>query len=195
MIVARGIFQWDGSERRSDRYGTFAITAHDEDSAITTKGEKVVFSDFSADDHEAFANLAAIMDLEGKNVSIKVKVIETRQSRHVGDVFRGIKPSTPKLGTVIDLGIGELYIEHSTWPAGECCGDVFIGLKPADGRDTDWFDPRKLYQLHCQTVEVEIEETDAVATVDPNTKKMATDGFTAVFEPAGENTFQIKRID
>jgi len=156
-IVARGIFQWDGAERRTDRYGTFVIVAHDEDTAFDRDGVKHVFSDWEADEKDAFLDTAKVARYVGKRTRITARVINTRQSRHIGDLFRGIKPSMPDIGEEIDLGAGEFFTEPSTWPAGGCCGEIFIGLRPDDGRADDWFDPRKLYRLHTQTVEIALE--------------------------------------
>jgi len=77
-------------------------------------------------------------------------VKETRPSGHVGDFFRGLQPSTPKIGERIELGTGTIfYDDHET-----------IGLRPDDGRDRDWLDPRKLYRLHDQTVELYFVATE-----------------------------------
>jgi hypothetical protein len=43
-------------------------------------------------------------------------------------------------------------------------------LAPSDGRETFWMDPRKLYRLHDQTVDVLVEETADEFTVAPDLK-------------------------
>ncbi len=35
---------------------------------------------------------------------------------------------------------------------------TYIGLKPGDGRKTDWLDPKKLYRAHAQYVELYFKE-------------------------------------
>lgn len=60
------------------------------------------------------------------------------------------------MGEIVDLGVGEIFVTSQDWGAGK----VGIGIKPADGRETDWLDPRKLYRLHDQTVEVVISPID-----------------------------------
>jgi hypothetical protein len=73
--------------------------------------------------------------------SLVAEVIATRKSTHIGDLFRGIFPSTPKLGARIVLGHGALFYNGNQ-----------VGLKPDDGRENDWLDPHSLYQAHDQTV-------------------------------------------
>ncbi len=58
------------------------------------------------------------------------------------------RPSTPDVGETIDLGTGRFRL-------GKAEKTLTFGLEPADGRQTDWFDPAKLYRLHDQTVELE----------------------------------------
>lgn len=152
-MIGRGIFQWDSKERRSDRYGTFALVSHDDDSETTRNGKKITFSDFTADDPAAFLDDKALSDWLGKSVSIALRVVETRQSRHIGDLFRGIAPTTPEVGEIIDLGSGVLFTEPSGWAV----GDVLLGMRLDDGRDTDWMNPAKMYRAHDQTVEVHVE--------------------------------------
>lgn len=79
----------------------------------------------------------------GRLVSV---VLKTRTSTHIGDAIRGFAPETPEVGEEITLGFGELFFEQS--------GSV--GLRPADGRDTDWLDPKALYRCHSQTVRLEL---------------------------------------
>lgn len=133
-VTCTGIFSWPAPERRSDRYGLILIsdTNYDGDAS----------SPFELDG-------AAIQALSGQTCNIKVTVLETRKSGHLGDLFRSIYPTKPEVGEVINLGIGGLFAE---WVDTFFC----FGLKPADGRPDDWFDPKKLYRLHDQTVKVEI---------------------------------------
>lgn len=145
IITGTGIFTWDGRERRSDRYGVFALDKTDYNE--TARARDVGWT----------ITRAELADLTGLQASIKVEVLETRQSGHIGDFFRGIFPETPDVGEVIDLGTGELFadFDRMDWAV----GGFGIGLKPADGRENDWFDPRKLYRLHDQTVRVTVQVT------------------------------------
>lgn len=136
MMKATGILSWPAEERRSDRYGMISLFEKDYNSTVTVK-----------------VNLDEILlgTMAGKQIKITAKVLEARESDHIGDLFRGLFPSTPRVGQVFSLGQGALVVE-------ELEGRPLFGLKPTDNRDTDWFDPKKLYQLHDQTVELTLEE-------------------------------------
>lgn len=131
-ITATGIFTWPAQERQSDRYGQIGLDKHEDDNDPTSQWSS------SPADHV------------GRQAHITVEVLETRESRHIGDLFRGIGPVTPDVGEIVDLGIGELFVEATEW-------FVCVGLKPDDERTSDWFDPRKLYRLHDQTVRITVE--------------------------------------
>lgn len=78
-------------------------------------------------------------------------VLETRQSDHIGDSFRGLSPSTPRIGEEITLGgPGELFIEMDFAPV--------VGLRPDNDRETDWLNPKSLYRCHNQTVRLEFRD-------------------------------------
>lgn len=118
--------EWNGSERRSDRYGAVSLW--------NDKGGK----NFTR-------------ELEGKYGKLIAKVLKTRKSDHLGDFARGIFPTTPTKGEMITLGEGTLFFEAQ--------GDVdTVGLKPKDGRKSDWLDPKALYRVHQQTVKLYFEE-------------------------------------
>ena len=64
----------------------------------------------------------------------------------MGDLFRSLKPITPKIGEVIELGHGFLFYEKN---------DILsIGLRPQKARESDWLNPSALYRCHHQTVEL-----------------------------------------
>ena len=126
MKIGQGVFGWDGEERRSNRYGSFNLLHSNCKVSIPTK-------------------------LYGKRVRITCKVLKSRKSKHIGDLFLGIGPTQPEVGEVIELGVGVLHTEPCDWDER---GNPTIILKPEDGRRELWIDPRKLYRLHDQTVEV-----------------------------------------
>jgi hypothetical protein len=136
-ITGKGVFSWDAAERRSDRYGAFVLDTVDYD--------KTAYS------HDAGWS-ADPTTFDGMPCTITVTVLENRESGHIGDFFRGISPTKPDVGEVIDLGTGELFTEIKNWGVGH----VAVGLVPDDDRESDWFDPNKLYRLHDQTVQVVI---------------------------------------
>lgn len=134
-MKATGIFTWTGRERRTNRYGSIFLATSTCDGAVRSP---------------VTVNAVELSRLLGRRVSIRVTVLETRKSAHLGDLARQIFPTTPMIGEVVDLGTGTLFIESE--------GDYLsFGLKPDDDRHSDWFDPAKLYRLHDQTVELTIE--------------------------------------
>ena len=133
---ATGVFGWPAGERRSDRYGMIMIS----EAPYDGPAQDNLYS-FQPND---------LIPLVGKKVSISARVIVTRESKHIGDMFRGIFPATPKLGQTFNLGTGKLFCDDSD--------DMFrFGIEPDDGRANDWFDPKKLYKLHDQTVELTVK--------------------------------------
>lgn len=139
MMIGYGIFAWGGEERRSDRYGS-----------VVLNGEN-----FNCDaEVKSFVNAEAVSELVAKRVRLTAKVMETRQSGHIGDVFLGIRPTTPEVGEAIELGVGILGVGEAWEPS-----LTKILLEPEDGRQVFWMDPHLLYRLHDQTVELYAEET------------------------------------
>ena len=121
VLIGTGQLTWARHERVSDRYGTVQLFSEGE-----------------------------VLPLEGsyhagKTGHLVVEVLETRQSEHVGDLFRGIFPTTPSVGDQMTLGEGKLFFDSDE------DGDV-VGVEPADGRDSDWMNPKTLYRAHQQTV-------------------------------------------
>ncbi len=124
ILLGTGILNWDRGERVSDRYGFVKL--------FTSLGseETLLFDE-------------AHKDKKGRLVA---KVIKTRKSDHVGDLFHGVFPATPDVGENIILGKGILVVD-----------DDAVGLKPEDGRDSMWLEIKKLYRAHLQTVELFFE--------------------------------------
>ncbi len=80
-------------------------------------------------------------------------MLEARKSEHIGDLFRGFFPETPEVGEEIILGEGSVFYMQED-------DRIYIGLKPNDGREKDWLDPKKLYRAHAQYVELYFKETE-----------------------------------
>ena len=92
-LLATGNLTWNSAERRTDRYGSVRLT------------------DAAAGDTDVF--LAPEMDeLEGRQGRLVAEVLEPVDSPHMGDLFRGLSPTTPDLGERVVFGEGELFIEH-----------------------------------------------------------------------------------
>lgn len=148
-VIASGIVNWDASERRSARYGAVYLS----DSPFSLgPAQRCATPTFNQD---------LAVSLHGRRVRLQARIVETRQSEHCGDVFFELKPSTPEVGEVIDLGVGILDFGRSY------DGDQTFILRPNDGRNKLWFDPGKLYRLHSQTVELLVEATEAEFTAAP----------------------------
>lgn len=123
--LGTGVLVWDAAERRSDRYGqVFLLSSPDSE-------ERVDLVQVKAGAH-------------GRLIAI---VRETRDSRHVGDLFHNVFPETPKVGQEITLGEGTLFFTNFA-----------VGINPDDGRDTLWLDIKELYRAHEQTITLYFEE-------------------------------------
>jgi hypothetical protein len=147
-----GFFSWEADERISSRYGAFGMYP-------STHNEKDMIS-------PSF-NSKALQALKYQRVRMTATVIRTFPSGHIGDFGLGIFPSTPKVGEVVDLGVGTFEgFEERSFRCG--MGLSSIILRPNDGRSVLWIDPRNFYRLHDQVVTVLIEPTDAEFSLAPN---------------------------
>ena len=129
LFLGSGTITWTSEERISDRYGSIFLFNYEKQYDTT------LLIDFQL-----------IKRLNGCLGTLKVSIISTRQSNHVGDIFRSLKPSTPKNGEVIELGHGNLFYEKSEF--------LCIGLRPLKARESDWLNPHALYRCHHQVVEL-----------------------------------------
>ncbi len=127
-VIGKGYLTWNPSERRTDRYGSVALLRSG--NSLSTGPVQWV-------------PLAVDVKDVGRIVQLTAVVCETRESTHVGDLFRGVFPSTPAIGEIIVLGSGFLFAER----------DV-VGVRPTDSRPTDWMDIHALYRCHEQLVEL-----------------------------------------
>jgi len=124
ILLGIGILNWDRGERVSDRYGFVKLFT-------SVNNEETLLFDKSQND---------------KKGRLIAEVIRTRKSDHIGDLFHGVFPVTPKVGENIILGDGALIVD-----------DDAVGLIPNDGRETLWLDIDKLYRAHLQTVKLYFE--------------------------------------
>jgi hypothetical protein len=145
FVIGEGVLTWDASERISDRYGAVFLM-NDGDSLHEPSGYVPIPDDTPV----------------GMPGWLVAEVVATRQSTHVGDLFRRLRPQTPAVGERIVLGRGRLFCQtvdrDSPHPVIEA-----VGLAPedVDDRDTDWLDPRALYRAHEQTVRLIFEDAPA----------------------------------
>jgi hypothetical protein len=138
--LGTGILTWGGEERRTDRYG--AVFLMEDGNSSRKRGGYL-------DQLDALGMTLA----DGVYGSLIATVLDPRRSTHIGDPFRGFRPSVPEKGEAIVLGTGRAFIEGG--PYGRR-----IGLNPEDGRETDWLDPAALYRAHEQLVRLTFEPDD-----------------------------------
>lgn len=139
-VTLRGVFTWDGHERRTDRYGGIRLLQK----AVPFPGDS------------PGVDLAPFQPFLGKRARVTAVVIEARKSDHVGDLFRQIFPSQPDVGEVVNLGDGVVVgFEHSEWP------QMLFRREGVAQTSDDWMDPNKLYRLHHQTVDLTVTPLDA----------------------------------
>lgn len=131
ILVGRGIFTWSKFERVSDRYGTCWLMS-DGDTSLSN----------------GFKKAEMWFPINGERGQLIARVLDARESSHVGDFFRGLSPRTPKTGDILVLGSGEVF--HEDQDGGICA----VGIKPDDGRESDWLNPRALYDIHESLVEL-----------------------------------------
>lgn len=175
--LGSGIFTWCSSERRSSRYGTFFLAPSDFEESVR---------------RDVHLDVAALRALEGQNVRIAFRILESRPSGHVGDQFLRVFPGAPPPpGSVIELAVGPLLLaDHSHHPVRHHPTQVGIGTVPSDGRTELWLDPRVLYVLHDQTVELLIEGTaDPESAPSPLLDQPVDDG---VIMTADGETMQLR---
>lgn len=131
--LGAGVLSWSRDERVSDRYGAVMLmTESHTPSPIRNCGL-----------------------IGGEKGRLVVQIAETRKSTHIGDLCRGLVPTTPKVGQLIELGSGTLFFDS-------CDNYQTIGLRPSRARDSDWLNPHALYNCHEQVVSlwfVPIKET------------------------------------
>lgn len=132
-LIGRGRLTWDRAERQSDRYGAIYLLSE---------------GDSNTPHPTLYAPLDIPPDLEGSHVHLIAKVIETRESTHIGDLFHGVFPRTPRVGEIISFGDG--IIRRGT----NCEGSDTVVLIPVKMRDHFWMSIRALYDAHEQTVDL-----------------------------------------
>lgn len=139
--LGTGVLTWNGSERRTDRYGSIFLMK-DGQTSLTPGNPKITL------------NRKAVALFDGVKGTLVATVIEPRQSTHIGDILRGLFPETPEAGERITLGTGTGFIE-TEW------AEYAIGVRPDDGRSYDWLDPKALYRAHEQLVSLTFEPEGA----------------------------------
>jgi len=148
-IIGHGILGWHRYERQTDRYGSVHLHL----------GLDVFDGSPSAADYVKFPDC-----LDGQRGRLFAVVTESRKSTHCGDTARGLAPSQPREGDVVDLGFGTVFLDtcvDGRFPKQEEIPVSTIGLLPDDGRKHDWLNPHSLCRLHEQTVELHFQPESA----------------------------------
>lgn len=180
-LIAKGIFCWTSTERRTQRYGSIHVS----DSPYEESARAEVYYDE-----------VTLTEWRGQRVRLTARVVESRPSTHAGDRAIDVKPVQPTVGEVVDLGVGVLSTDVSL------DGLPDILLVPVDGRERFWIDPRQLYRLHDQTVEIYAEQTTDAPSPAPDFrptlgKRAWNNGdgsFQVVNVPDGESVRLLPRI-
>lgn len=128
ILLGKGRLTWGRYERVSDRYGGVALMS-DGDSLTPPTDDK----------YEQFVDAPF-----GAHGTLMAVVLETRESTHIGDISRGLAPSTPEVGDRFVLGTGTLQRDNGVmW-------DQEIVLVPDDGRKDNWLDARSRSRPFCR---------------------------------------------
>ena len=125
LLIGEGILDWNRFERVSDRYGAIGLRK-----SVT-------------DDRQV-----KLTKYDGFGI-LHVKIIETRETAHIGDFFRGVSPTVPKMEEKFVLGRGNIFYYTKVYDGDEY---DYVGVKPDDTSKSDWLNIDKLYHCHNQTV-------------------------------------------
>ncbi len=131
ILIGRGKLTWMKSERVSDRYGAVWLMGVDETSLSGKATAQPLW----------FPPL----NQAGRLIA---RVIDARDSTHIGDFFRGIAPTTPLTGDVFLLGTGTASKETVIGI------DTFLLCPPAKEQSSNWLNPYALYNCHESVVEL-----------------------------------------
>lgn len=143
VVLGEGRLSWTRSERIGDRYGAVMLM-RDGDSLNAPSGYLSM-------------NEAPV----GQFGRLVATILETRESTHIGDLFRGLfTPDDQSIGEVVVLGEGELFREVVTSES-----IPVVGLRPADARVSDWLNPQALYRCHEQTVRLSFESATTASAL------------------------------
>lgn len=132
LSIGTGRLTWDRSERISDRYGAIYLIDH---------------GDSLSSGPTPYSELNIPQEWKGRRVRITARVLESRDSTHIGDMFHGVYPRTPAVGESILLGEGYLRAGLNR------DNSMTVELVPLDG-ESRRYRLRGLYDAHEQTVEL-----------------------------------------
>ena len=159
ILLGIGHLTWCSTERRSDRYGSvFLLNPSEGDGGASGGADE---GGVSIPVQEGYGQLVA-------------KVVEPRESQHIGDLFHNIFPSLPKKGERIVLGSGMAFSRTDY-------EREMVGVKPIDGRTTWWLNPKNLFRAHSSIVELYwIPKPTPTNVKEPRKRK--SNGFTMIVQ-------------
>jgi hypothetical protein len=179
VVLGSGILGWTGDERRTDRYGTVHLTVMDsipgelapartvpvppdDDLAVRILQELAKGNSGLADDAAAASEAAARrpdirvvafdhapLGTAGTLVAHVIHAEVSDDDREFGRRHPESRPPVP--GERVVLGSGALFTEeYADWPP-------LIGVRPSDGRQSEWMDPDALFRCKGHLVRLEFE--------------------------------------
>jgi hypothetical protein len=179
VVLGSGILGWAGDERRTDRYGTVHLTVMDsipgepapartvpvppgDDLAARILQDLAKSSPGLADAAAAASDAAARrpdtrivafdhapLGTAGTLVAHVIHADVSDDDRELGRRHPELRPPVP--GERVVLGSGTLFTEeYADWPP-------LIGVRPSDGRQSEWMDPNALYRCKGHLVRLEFE--------------------------------------
>jgi hypothetical protein len=179
VVLGSGILGWTGDERRTDRYGSVHLTVMDsipgervpartvpvppgDDLAARILQELAKGNSGLADAATAASEAAARrpdirfvafghapLGTAGTLVAHVIHADVSDDDREFGRRHPELRPPVP--GERVVLGSGTLFTEeYADWPP-------LIGVRPGDGRQSEWMDPDALFRCKDHLVRLEFE--------------------------------------
>ena len=178
-LLGTGNFTWNAIERRSDRYGSVKLTDEFQDSNILLHSDmdrlegkhgrlfaevlRPVVSSHIGDTARGLKpstpNKGEIVILGEGTLFIEHRGIAIHEKSEMEfqdeAMFKSMEAMFAGAGNQVSLSksgnAGSPDLEEEVYD--------LIGLKPDDGRETDWLDPKAFYRLHLSLINLWFEET------------------------------------
>jgi hypothetical protein len=141
VVLGEGVLTWIAAERTLERWGSVCLFS-------------VVGADGFASGRSVRLRPGAAEGAAGDLVAV---VVQTRLAghTHVGAHLAGIS-SLPDVGEEVFLGTGTLVTGREN-------GAYTAGVRPLDGRTTNWLDPDAVRRCQSQTVRLEFRTAPGAA--------------------------------
>ena len=171
ILLGRGEFTWDSVERRTDRYGTVRLTKGEDNVLIDPKfnalegKEGILFAevikpvksphmgDLARGFFPSMPDVGEIVVLGKGTLFIEHRGREVHEkAAHEfldDELMDKMMKAFKSMGVKVGRG-SKSYDQPEVYD--------LVGLKPDDGRTTDWLNPRSFYCLHLSHVKLFFEE-------------------------------------